>query len=111
LLLTWLLLAPSLLSLLLLTLARARRARLHGAALSLPLRRLGALLCSLAARRSRLLLARTVVLAGLAVRPLLLLARRGAAGRPACGPGSAAARSAATGRAAARPAARRRTSR
>src|SRR5206468_13012885 len=44
--------------------------------LSLPLRWLGALLRSLAAGRTRLLLTRTVVLNGLAVRPLRLLARR-----------------------------------
>src|SRR5207244_2376606 len=64
-------LSRTLLTLLLLTLARARRARLHSAAL--PLRRLRALLIALAVRRSRLLLTRTVVLTGLAIRPLRLL--------------------------------------
>ena len=66
-----------LLALLLPTLTRAGRTRLYGAALSLPLlRRLGALLAALATWRARLLLAWTVVLTGLAVRPRRLLSGR-----------------------------------
>jgi hypothetical protein len=62
-------LSRALLSLLPLALTCARRARLYRAALSLPLRRL----CALPIRRAGLLLAGTVVLARLAVRPLRLL--------------------------------------
>ena len=65
-----------LLALLLPALTRARAYPAAGAALSLPAAAAGRLAGCLGGRRARLLLARTVVLTGLAVRPLRLLSGR-----------------------------------